>query len=75
MKKFGWLIVTCGVLALLLPLPRLHAAIVKEPELDPPHQRVKPEYRFDKHVNRSCEVVASTDMAQLVSKDGLQLFR
>jgi hypothetical protein len=49
--------------------------LLHEPRSNPPHQRVKPENRFHRHVERRRQVVASAYMAHLVGNDRLQLSR
>jgi len=36
---------------------------------------MKPEQRFDAHVQRGCQVVAIADMPEFVSEDGIELLR
>lgn len=48
--------------------------LVEQPRPDSPHQRVKPEQSFDQHVNQRCEIVDTSDMAQLVGDGFLTEF-
>ena len=48
-------------------------ALVDEPRLDPPHRRMEPEERFDRHVDRGSEIVMAADMAPLVRDQRAQL--
>src|SRR4029077_6417134 len=49
--------------------------LFEQSRADPPDQRVEPEDRFDKHVDRSKEVVAAADMPELVCDGGVELLR
>ena len=41
-------------------------ALVDQARADPPHQRMEPEQRFDRHVDRRGEVVAPPHVRELV---------
>ena len=48
-------------------------ALVNQPLLNPPHQRMKPEDGFDHHVNGCGEIVAAADVTQFVREDRFKL--
>src|SRR5690348_83252 len=50
-------------------------ALFNETRADPPDKRMEPENRFDDQMNRSEEIVATTDMAEFVRENGFQLRR
>jgi len=49
-------------------------ALAHDLSAEPPYQRIKPEHRFDHHVNRRREVVAPPRVTALMLEDGFELF-